>query len=383
MSNRVPLFILGVLVIVALVWRVANPPAPPLPGPLGRMPNWSSMTKIGDMGPAAVNPAGTMWAGAWNQTDKQGVMCSAVLVIDFEKKTSQHVGLGEGFTAASLFWRDDDTFRVLLVDSADPTLVTNSRLVICRVGEKTTKCEKVSQPTDVAGILAWPPGSSRFAARLAGSPAKTAVLDESGKVVGKEAALDVPENAKFYPIAALSPYGDSYAFAVEKSELGGTETFYMADAKTGAVKELFTSKDAPGIVEGMWLSPAGLLIAAAELGKFAVVRYDPASGKLVDVSKEKGATDVAKSWPGAPKQVLFVTFEGGYALDLQTGKTEKIISFDTSNRSTVSWRSQVQDGRLYPRKDGDYTSVSCAANAVDIRIIRKDGGSTQPLLRRR
>jgi len=47
------------------------------------------------------------------------------------------------------------------------------------------------------------------------------------------------------------------------------------------------------------------------------------------------------------------------------------------------WRTQVQGGMLYPRKDGDYTSVSMAAGRVDIRVIKKDGTAGSDLLPRK
>jgi hypothetical protein len=383
MNNRIPLFILGALVVLALIWRIANPPPPLLPGPLGRIPNWSSVTKIGDMGAAAVNPDTTMWAGAWNEKNKQGVVRSAVVIIDLEKRTAQHVGLGEGFNAVSLFWQDNKSFRVLMVDSAKPALVTRSRLVTCKVEAATTKHTRVSLETDVASVLTWPPGSDKFAVRLGGTPAKTAVLAENGSPIGKEITLEVPDSAKFYPVAALGPDGGSYVFGVEKSEVGGVETFYLADARTGAVKELFTSNDLPGIVDGMWVSPAGLLIVTSERNKFSEVKFDPASGKMVDIASSKGSIDLAKSWPDAPAKMMFATFDGGYQLDLATGKVKKILSFDTSDRLASHWRKETQGGRLYPRKDGDYTSISYMAREVDIRIIGKDGKSMDPILKRR
>lgn len=378
MSNRLPLYILGLLVVVALVWRVFNPPAPALPGPLGKMPHWNSATKAGDMGPAAVNPDGTMWAGAWNETDKNGERRSAVVIIDLAKKTAQHVSLGAGY-AQSLFWQNADSFNVVMTGSSDLAEVVGSKLVTCNgAGE----CNKSAVKKDFASILAWTAGSDMFIARLPGSPVRTAVMDSSRRIVGKETTLDVPADAKFSKVAALSPDGTSYVFGVEKAKLGGTQTFYLADAKTGVAKELFTSNDVPGIVEGMWISPAGVLIFASERGKLREVRYDLAAGKMVRVTS-KAPIDVAKSWPDAPAKMMFVTYDGGYQVDLRTGKAKRIVEFDTSNRQTTYWRREVQGGRMYPRKGGDYTSVSYSADEVDIRVIQEDGSGVQDILRRR
>lgn len=386
MNNRFPLYILGLLVIVALIWRIANPPPPVLPGPLGSLPTWSSSVTKGEMGPSAVNPGGTKWAGAWNDKDKKGSLSSALVVIDFEGKSSQRVDLGEGFFAAGLFWRDDNAFYVFLTDSSNPTYSTATKLVSVRVTAKTARvapAELEGERSKMTNILAWPTYSDSLVARLPGEKVVTAVLDSKGEIVGSAAALDVPADAKFFPMVALSPDDSRYVLAVEKSAVGGLETFYLADTTTGSAKEVFTSKDVPGVPQGMWLSPKGLLIAAAELGKFTVVRYDPESGELVDVAKQKGGVDLAKDWPKAPKQMRFATFDGGYELNMATGKTKKIVTFDASDRDTVSWRGQIQDGQLYPRKDGDYTSVSYAAGSVDIRVIRSDGKREDPILKRR
>ena len=384
MNNRIPVYILGLLVLLALVWRIANPPPPVLPGPLGVMPNWTSMVKTGEMSAAAVSPDGTKWAGVWNDSDTRETKRSAVVVIDLAKKTSQHVKLADGLIARSLFWRDNNSFTVLLADSEKPAVVTRSLFATCTLTKgKPSITNKPLEEMDIAAILASDPSSGSLVVRLGGSPVRVAVLDRDLQIVGKEISLDLSDSAEFYDLAAISPAGDTCVFAVEKSDIGGLETFCLADAKTRTVKELFTSKDLPGIVEGMWLSPRGVLIAASEMGKFSVVRYDTATGKLIDVSKEKAPLDLKTGWPDAPEKMLFVAYDGGYQLDLATGKAAKIIKFDASDRETDYWRKEVQNGRLYPREGGDYTSVSYAAKTVDIRVIDKDGKSSKPILGRR
>jgi hypothetical protein len=347
------------------------------------MPSWSSAVAHGDVGPAATNPAGTMWAGAWNLKKEKEVTRAAVVVIDLENKTSQRVRLGEGFSAASLVWKDDKSFRVLLVDSDKPSIVTRSKLVTCRVSGDTADSTDAWLEADVASILTWPAGSDLFAGRIGGTPTRIALLNAKGKPVGKEAGLEVPDSARFYPLAALSPDGKSFVFGVEKSEIGGTQIFYLTDSNTGATRELFTSKDVPGIVDGMWLSQSGVLIVASERGKVSEVVFDLASGKMIQFAKGKSPVEVARNWPAAPARMLFVTYEGGYQLDLATGKTRRIVKFDTSDRDTSHWRTEINGGRLYSRKDGDYTSVSYTAGAVDIRVIGKDGKKMQPILQRR
>ena len=85
MNSRLLYIVLGILVLLAVILRIASPPPPPPPGPIGMMPNWSSAAKLGDMGPWAVNPSGSIWAGAWNLKNKSGKLRSAVWVVDFEK----------------------------------------------------------------------------------------------------------------------------------------------------------------------------------------------------------------------------------------------------------------------------------------------------------
>lgn len=379
MNNRLPIYILAALVLVALIWRIANPPPAPLPGPRGRIPTWNSMFKIGDMRASGVNPAGTIWAGAWTEKTKDA-LTTALVIIDLEKKTSQHVQISKKYAAQSLFWRDDKSFRVLLTNDVDAQSATKAQLATCTVGNAKTRCEKSELIKPVVSILDWPVGSDVFIARPQGEP-KVVLMDQKGNDRGEEASLDAPKSAGFFPVAAVSPDGGSYVVGVEKSDVGGMETFYLVDNKAGTAKELFASSEVPGIIQGMWLSPSGLLIVASEQNKFHEVVYDPATKKMTEI-KGKGAVDVAKSWPDAPATMMFTTFDGGYQLNLADGKAKRLFEFE-ADRTTSMWRKEVQGGRLYPRKDGDYTSISYAAGAVDIRVIGKDGASEQPILRRR
>jgi len=111
--------------------------------------------------------------------------------------------------------------------------------------------------------------------------------------------------------------------------------------------------------------------------------YDLAQGKLLDLSKPENKIDVAKTWPDAPKSMMFITYSGGYRLTLVNGKVKRLMDFTKLDRGSMRWRSEVQDGRLYPRKDGDFTAVSFGANTIDIRVIKKNGTVGTDILPRR
>lgn len=380
MNNRLPVYILGILVLIALMWRISNPPAPPLPGPNGDVPNWISGIAIGEHGAGAANPGGTIWAGVWNHKTSNGAMESAVVIVDLIKQSSTRIPLKKGFSAASLAWPDKNRFAVLLTDSQNPSLVTRSALVVFSRDGQKWKSEEKTLPTDIAGIVAWPEGSDTMIVELAGSPVRTALMNADGAIAGKESVPGVSDDSRFHPVAAIG--GKSYVFGAQKTHQEGVSiySFYLADSGTGTVKELFTSKDVPGIVEGLWLSEAGVLVVSAERTAFHVLKCSPASpGRL----QKAAPGEVPKLWKDAPASMAFAAYNGGYELDLGTVKSRRILEFDTSDKQTAHWRAEVQNGRLYPRPDGDFTSVSYVAGLVDIRIIKKDGSDAKPILARR
>jgi len=384
MNNRIPMAILVVLVLVAFVWRVAHPPAPPLPGPLGAIPAWDSRTKIGDMGPSAVSPSGSFWAGAWNQKTASGELRSAILVIDLEKPRAFRQEIKSGSVVPSLSWKDDDTVRALVVDSDDPERIRTARIAcVRRTGGESLECRTTALKQPVARILAWSSGSDKFAALLPGvaGKARVAVLSESGDLVGKVAEVELPPVASVHHTAAISPDGGWFVFSVAEDKVGGNITYYFADSRTGFAHKAFSLAELPGRVEGMWVSRAGVLTVCAEREKFQVLGYlfETAKSKLTPLGAK---TDVTRGWPDAPKTMMFVTYNGGYELNLADGKVKQLFDLTKQGRYSDSWRRHVQDGRLYPRKDGDYTSISLVANEVDIRVIKKSGDKGPNILTR-
>ena len=387
MNNRIPILVLVVLVLVALVWRVANPPAPRPPGPLGALPTWDSRTKIGDMAASAVSPSGTRWSGAWNQKTRSGELRSAILVVDLEKARTFRQVMKAGSFVPSLSWADDDTVRALVVDSDSPDTTRTSKVAyVRRVSSETPQCDTAPLRQAVARMLAWPAGSDKFVGQLAGQkPARFAVLKESGESVGKPAQVDLPAGTSVSRLGAISPDGELFVFSVAEDRVGGNVSYYLAYPKTGQVKKAFSSTELPGRVEGIWVSRTGVLMVCAERQKLQTVVYrlDTQVSVLTPVSDVKGVPiDIAKSWPDAPKTMMFATYSGGYEITLANGKVKRLFDLTKRDRYADSWRRQIQDGRLYPRKDGDYTAISIVADEVDIRVIRKSGDKGPEILPR-
>lgn len=389
MNNRLPYYILGVLVLVALIWRVANPPKPPIPGPLGAPPNWSSMTKVGDMGPWSVNPAGTKWAGAWNQKTRDGKLRSSIWVVDFTNKEAKPCEMEDGSYVSSLDWQDNTTIRALVLDSDNPSAADKSRVVLVDSVKRTASDQDdLNQP--VSQLL----GCSPRAAEAAGPATAALLTDKSGRaniavldgnmnVAGKPTPVDVPESARPGRIGAVDPArAEVVVFSMAEGEVGGNDVFYLADAKAGTIKQVFRAEDIPGRVEGIWVSPEGILLVVSERDKLHRMVYDSAKGELREV-KPGTKLRVSKTWPDAPKSMMFVTYNAGYDLNLETGRAKRLFDLTKLDRDEGYWREQVQDGRLYPRKGDGYTSVSVIANAVDIRAISKDGSKVEPILPRR
>ena len=383
MNNRIPIFVLGILVFVALVSRIVNPPAPLPPGPMGGTPNWRSSNSIGEMTDSAVNPSGTVWAGVWNEkTKKSGTLRSAVWVIDLENSKTASYSFKDGSYVPNISWADDKTVRALRLDTNDAVAAKESEIVYIDAG--TSKADKkVMLKTAVARVLDWPAGSDKFIAQIADAEAlKIAILSDSGEIIGKEVNVNLPKDAQLYDVAGMSPNASQIVFS-STDNVGGNETFYLADAVTGLAKGAITkANDVPGRVEDVWVSDKGyVLLAYSTRSGLGTLVYNPAAGKVANL--RKSGVDVKKNWPDAPKDMKFVAYDGGYTLDLNAnGKIKDLFDLSKLNRRENYWLQDVQGGRLYPRKDGGYTSVSTIANEVDIRILSKDGTRDQDILRR-
>lgn len=388
-NNRLPYYVLALLVLLALIYRVANPPKPPIPGPLGQMPHWDSMTKVGEMGPWAVNLSGTMWAGAWNQKEN-GKIRSAVWIIDLVNKKAEPYEMDEGLFVSDLYWEDDESVRVLTANSDVPSEIRKSHMMSIDADKGNVGEAKEISPTIIRVL-----GRSPRAATSDGQALAVLLVGEQGRfriavlngsdmsVAGKEAVVDVAASNRPGRIAAVDHDKAEYVvFSVVEGQIGGNDRFYLVHTKTGTVKQIFRAEDLPGRVEGIWVSPVGTLLVVSERDKFHRVKYDLATGKIEDL-KPKTKLDLAKNWPDAPKNMMFVSYNGGYELDLETGAAKRLFDLTKLDRMTGYWREQVQDGRLYTRKDGNYTSVSALANAIDIRVINKNGSKAEHLLPRR
>lgn len=374
MNNRTPLFALGALVLLAVVWKIVSPSPPVPPGPLGEMPGWYSGNKLGSMGPSAVNPAGTMWAGAWNQKTDSGKLRSAVWVVDFEKKEPRTCVLDEGLYVSSLTWADDNTIRILALDKMKPEDAGKSAIV--SVDAKSAE-KKGSQKlkTPVARILAW--GKDEMLAELAGDKSgQMAVISPDGAVRGKTVSLDAGKDAQFGTVAAVS--GDVFVFS-ESGSNTGDPVYYMGNAQTGEAKSLFSVTDLPGRVEDILLSDKN----SADIG---VVVYD---GKMYDAlvydciaNKLKGRIGPTEQKVWNVKPFNYVNYQGGLAYRY-SDKPGKLFSFSKASQNSSYWITYVQDGRIYKLRDGSYASVSQVGDLIDIRIINKDGTLQSDLLPRR
>lgn len=312
-TNRIPIIVLGAIAALAIIGRMLTPSQGPLPGPIGNVPTWKSLRAEGTMGPWAVNPTGTMWAGAWNIVERNGETYSAVWVVDFEKRTSVHSRLWPGSSVTELNW------------SAENAVVVKS------AGTK--------------------PGMARM------DPAK------------QEDVLK-PE--------PVDPDGKRRGYRIEVGE-DKTYTF-LTDAGTSV--RAFEAKSIPGKIEGAWASPAGILVLCRDADTFTRHQWSAATGKLSLITKEGFGVDVKADWPEVPQEMFFVTYRGGFRVSPIDGSVKQIFSYKDLPADDEHWRGNVEDGRLYPRKDGGYTSVSFSAGTIDIRVMDEKGRVKRDLLAR-
>lgn len=370
-NNRLPIIILGLLVLVAVVWRLTNPPAPTPPGPYGAFPGWRSSASLGQMASQAVNPSGTMWAGVWSDKPKSGPTRSAVWIIDFKGYEARMCKLSDGTTPSSMIWADDDTIALLDQTGSSGAIVS----FIKANDAKISRTVKISDSLD--RIAAWPSGSPVFVGETDAKTIRLALYSNTGERLSPEIAPDMPDGAKMQGDAALSVDRTSFVYAVQDDSVEGGRVYYLANAREGSAKPIFVLGDLPGRVEGIWVSDAGVLVACLERESMKAVVYDPGTAKL----RSAKAGEVAAGWPNAPRKLRYVTYDGGYSFDLATLKTRKLFDLTKLSRTEGYWRDSARGGMLYPL-DGKYVSVAMAGGTVDIREINKDGTAGRDLLPR-
>jgi len=330
-----------------------------------------------------VNPTGSLWAGAWNDSSTAKVR-SAVWIVDFNGYAAKPCMFKDGTCALNVSWADDKTVRVVTSDSADPAKVSKCGLVYI---DADTGKEKRSVSLDqvVSNVLCWPDGSDKFAAVLAGGgkQVKLAVLDESGKTVGKEIAVDMPKDSGLYSEAGMAADGSSFVFSVSDPAAKDGRAYYLADAQQGSVKRIFELGDVPGRIEGMWPSKDGVLMVCMVNDKLETLVYDAAAGKINPLPAGIIEADLKAKWPSAPKSMMFMTYKNAYEFSLIGAKTKTV--FDLTKLDSASDKSQreaLRDSRLYPLKSGMFISISEAGGGIDIRELKNNGALSRNLLPR-
>ncbi len=376
-TNRLPLYVLFVLVGVAIVWRIANPPAPALPGPVGIFPAWKSIATLGDLGAQATNPGGTMWAGAWNQKLPDGKMRSGVRIIKFLSYTQKSTGLPEGASTQYLSWADDTKVRALCSEAGK-----NAQIVYID-GATGERKQDTRLNESVERVLAWPSASDMIAVVLDGNDktATLAVLSESGKdVVGKEIKFDIPKDGEIVDGGGVALDGSAFVFCVSDPAAKDGKAYYIADTAAGTAKKAFDLAAVPGRIEGIWPSKDGMLLVCSVKDKLEDVTYDPATGKLTE--QPNGIGDVAK-YPGAPKSIAKTNYDGGFEFDVANGKSKVVLDMSKRNsEGDKHWRDFLRDSRLYKLSDGNFVTVAETGGAMDIREIKPDGSIYRAYLSR-
>ncbi len=389
-NNRLPLYVIFLLIAVAIVYRITNPPAPVVPGPVGGMPMWRSQVAIGKMIGQAVNPSGTRWAGVWTEPDNSGKARSAVWVIDLNGYTAKSCFSPEDVDAESLTWEDDNTIRLICSSSS----AKGKGPGIVRIDAASAKVKSPAYfVPGVKRILYWPGGSDAFIGEVA-APKGTTVLAAfvgqgyKASMVGKQVEFAMPKDSEFYTQAGIAADGGSFAFSVADPAANDGRSYYLADTTTGVATKMFDlgDSDLPGGIVGMWPSPAGVLMVCKDvknkknMGKLLDVIFDPHTGTLTE--QKGGVSDVSK-WPGAPKTIGYTTLNGGFSFDLATGKNKTL--FDLSKKTSYSDK-QLRDiigmSRLYKLKSGNLAAISETSGAIDIRELKPNGSLYRNVLPR-
>lgn len=370
-KSRLPLYVIFVLVAVALAWRISNPPPKIVPGPIGSFADWKSERSYGEMGAFAVNPAGTLWAGAWNSRQQSSnVAHSAIRIIDFDNHSGKSCALPDEIEVNYISWADNSTIRACFTSISDPLLGSGFILVDALEGKVTG--EPVSG-SDIERVVCWPNTASMFVAVTDDDPASVAAYNVKGSEcskMGQAIPIAGGEKGNLYKDAGIDYSGGTFVFSVADSKVSGGRSYYLADAETGSAVKMFELADVPGRIEGIWPSPSQVLIVCSVNQKLQVLTYDHAAARLVE---QPNGVDLS-IWPKVPKKIDYANYDGAFQFDLNTGKSKAI--FDLSKHNTDKdkvWRDAMRDCLIYPLKNGNYISVSETGGTVDIREIKPDG----------
>ncbi len=381
-NNRLPLYLVFVLIGLGIVYRITNPPAPVVPGPLGGISTWRSTVAVGKMTGHAVNAAGSKWAGAWTETEKSGKVSSAVWIIDFNAYSAKPCLSPKDVCADYITWADDNTIR--LICSSDSAKEKGPGVVL--IDAKSCKVKSSAQFVSGASrIIYWPNNSNLFIAEVAksGEKAAIAVYDTKGGkygVIGKQVSFDMPKGGEFYADAGISVDGSSFVFSLVDPTAKDGRSYWLADTKTGTAAKMFDLAAVPGKIEGIWPSSGAVLIVCKVGKKYECTMYDPATGKIARL--KSGAGDLAK-WPNAPKTLSYTTLDGGYSFNLATGKIKTL--FDLRKKDSYSdknLRDIISISRLYKLENGKYVTISETAGAIDIRELKPNGLLSRSVLPR-
>lgn len=385
-KNRLPLYVVFALVGLAIIYRITNPPPPPVPGPIGGLATWRSTVQNGDMASQAVNASGTAWAGAWNDKPKTGTERSAVWIIDFEGYSAKSCSLPGGARVEYLSWADKNTLRACCSSTGAPGKGPG----IVFIDAATAKVKGWAYClANVTRLLYWPGGSSVFVAETAGKPDQMllAAFDGGGApnnkacaMIGKPVPAGGPPGVSLYTDAGIAANGSSFVFSLTDPAVKDGRSYWLADTRTGTAAKAFDLGAVPGRIEGIWPSAAGVLMVCKVKGKFIDVVFAPATRKMTE--RPNGVADMGK-WPGAPRKIGYTTVNGGFEFDLATGRNKTL--FDLGKKKSYAdtqLRDLISDSRLYRLSSGNFVTVSETAGAIDIREIKPDGSTYRSLLPR-
>ncbi len=370
-NNRLPLYVIFVLVAVALVWRISNPPPKIVPGPIGSFADWKSVRSYGELGAQAVNPAGALWAGAWNSRQhSSNTAHSAIRIVNFNDHSGKSCALPDGIEVNYISWADNRTLRACFTSITDP--LQGAGFIMVDAVEAKVTGEPV-YGSDIERIVCWPNTASKFVALTDEEPASVAAYNVNGKecsMIGQAIPIPGGDKDNLFKDTGIDYGGGTFVFSVADPEMSGGRAYYLADAETGSMVKMFELNDVPGRIEGIWPSPTQVLIICSVNQKLQVLTYDQVAARLVE---QPNGIDLS-IWPKVPKTIDYTNYNGAFQFDLATGKSKPI--FDLSKHNTdkdKAWRDALRDCLIYPLKSGNYVSVSETGGAVDIRELKPDG----------
>ena len=364
MKNRPFIYVILAFTLIAIIWRISNPPQLPIPGPIGSPSNWNSASSIGVFVSTQINPDASKVAALWVDTKLSDTPRSGLRVINTKDNTQTSILLPENFKSNGLSWNND----ILTVAGS----TQSGKWQFIEVSPSSKSISVLSNTnTDIGNIISWPPGSRYLLSEKSTLQNTTlTVYNQQGSAYGQ--SVDIPNCSvtNWSQVNTLAQRGDCAVVSVlPNSDTSGFPNVYFCDFQIGKAKLI--SNRLPGRIHEVLVSRQGVLIVCVLRGQCTSVLYNPSDSKLSLLKSVPVKWAPNTLWPNTNSPISLFVNDSLIQLDLSTLSVTKIFTYKDIDATSATWQTQVAGARCFPRGNADYISINTDTGEPDIRRFAK------------